>query len=162
MTAIDPSVLVLCLGNPDRGDDAIGPAVAEALAGRLPENATLRIRSGDMLALIEDWAGYDCMICVDAAAPMGEPGRIHRIHLGQEELPREMTAFSTHAFGLGEAIALGRSLDLAPVSIVVYAVEGENFESGAPMTAEVAASAAIAADCIAAEAVQLLEHAHHA
>ena len=162
MIAAGLSVLVLCLGNSDRGDDAVGPAVAEALAGRLPANVELRTRSGDMLSLIEDWADYDCMICVDAAAPMGKPGCIHRIDMRQEELPREMTPVSSHAFGLSEAFALARVLNLAPASIIVYAVEGQNFEGGMPMTPEVAAAMAPAAERVAAEARQLMENAHHA
>lgn len=162
MNAASPSVLVLCLGNSDRGDDAIGPTVAEALAGQLPINAVLRTRSGDMLSMIEDWAGYDCMICVDAAAPMGQPGRIHRIDLRQDGLPPEMTPVSSHAFGLGEAFALARALGLAPAGIIVYAVEGQNFEVGMPMTPEVAAAAAPTAERVAAEVAQFLESAYHA
>jgi hydrogenase maturation protease len=145
-------VLVLCIGNSDRGDDGVGAAVAEALDGRLPAGTELVTRGGDMLALVEDWAGFDTLICVDAAAPMGEPGRIHRIDLASEELPPGMVALSSHAFGLGEAIALARTLGLAPRRIVVYAVEGESFETGAPMSERVAAAAAPAAKRVAAEA----------
>lgn len=153
MTGQRPKALVLCLGNSDRGDDGVGPAVAEALEWRLPAGVEMVTRSGDMFALIEDWAGYDTLVCVDAAASLGEPGRIHRIDLADEELPPGMAAVSSHAFGLGEAIALARALGLAPRHIVVYAVEGENFETGAPMSEQVAAAVAPAAERIAAETV---------
>lgn len=162
MTWERPKVQVLCLGNPDRGDDGIGSAVAEALAGRLPQGVDLTTRSGDMLSLIEDWEGIDAVICVDAAAPMGEPGRIHRFDLGREELPRDMAFLSSHAFGLGEAVALARTLGLAPRSIVVYAIEGMSFEGGAPMAAQVSAAIDPVVRQVTAEAARLQETADHA
>ena len=90
MSDVPRKVLVACLGNPDRGDDGLGAAVARALAGRLPDGVGLAVRSGDMLGLIDDWAGFDAVVCVDAAAPMdaslGTPGRIHRVDLARDDL----------------------------------------------------------------------------
>lgn len=155
-------MLVLGLGNPDRGDDGIGVAVADALARRLPAGVVQTSRRGDMLSLIEDWAGYDALICIDAAAPMGEPGSIHRLDLQTDDLPRDVTFLSSHAIGLGEAIALARILDIAPREIVVYAIEGLCYEAGAPITPAVAAAITPVADRVAAEAVRLRENASHA
>ncbi|MEJ2409187.1 MAG: hydrogenase maturation protease [Novosphingobium sp.] len=162
MTGGASRVLVLCIGNPDRGDDGIGPAVAEALNGTLPPDATLMTRSGDMLAMLEDWAGFDALVCIDAAARGEEPGRIHRIDLVKEDLPRDMAFLSSHAFGLGEGIALARSLGLAPAVIIVYAIEGQDFDDGAPLSAPVAAAIVPAADRIRDEVVRLQEAASHA
>ncbi len=134
-------VLVACLGNPDRGDDGLGASVAGRLEKALPANAALIARSGDMLSLIEDFAGFDALICVDAAAPMGSPGQIHRIGLATGELPHDLLTASTHGFGLADAIGLARALGSAPLDIAVYAVEGRCFDAGAPMTPEVAAAA---------------------
>ncbi len=148
-------VLVACLGNPDRGDDRIGALVAEALSGRLPPDVALIVRSGDMLALIDDWEGSDAFVCVDAAAPMGLPGRIHRFDLARDELPAEMAVASSHAFGLAEAIGLARMLGRAPRDIVVYAVEGACFDVGAAVTFEVAAAADRLVDRVVAEVARL-------
>ncbi len=149
-------VLVAALGNPDRGDDGLGAAVAQMLAGRLPAGAEVVARRGDVLSLIEDWAGYDALVCVDAAASEGEPGRIHRIDLATDELPTELSFTSSHAFGLAEAIDLARVLELAPEDIVVYAVEGRRFDAGAPMTPEVLSAAAEVVDRVAAEVCRLM------
>ncbi len=148
-------VMVIGLGNPDRADDGVGPAIAESLAGRLPADVALRIRAGDMLSLIQDWAGFDALVCVDAAAPMGQPGRIHRIDLATGELPRDTSAMSSHAFGLAEAIGLARALDLAPSDIVVYAIEGGSFDGGAPLTPDVAAVIGEVGDLVVAETARL-------
>ncbi len=148
-------ILVACLGNPDCGDDGIGAAIAEKLAGRLPPDVTLLARRGDMLSLISDWAGFDALILVDAAASVGEPGCIHRIDLATEALPHDLSFTSSHAFGPAEAIGLARTLGLAPAEIVVYAVEGAAFEGAAAMTSEVAAAADEAAVLVAGEAKRL-------
>ncbi len=149
-------VLVACIGNPDCGDDGIGSLVAQELERQLPSHAPLIVRRGDMLALAEDFAGFNAVVCVDAAAPMDTPGRIHRIDLTSEELPRELSATSTHGFGLAEAIELVRALNRAPRTIVIYAVEGACFDVGAVMTQAVAASAEETARLVAGEAERLI------
>ena len=162
MSGTPRKVLVLCLGNGDRGDDGFGPAVAHELEGSLPSGVELLARSGDILAVLNDWDGFDALVCVDAAASMGEPGRIHRLDLATDELPRELTAMSSHAFGLGEAVALARTLGIAPATIVVYAAEGVEFEGGAPMSQAIAGAVGPTAQLVAAEAALLQETPAHA
>ena len=148
-------VLVACLGNPDRGDDGLGAAVARQLETALPGNATLIERRGDMLELIGGFKDFDALVCVDASAPMGFPGRIRRIDVANGELRAELAATSTHGFGLADAIALARTLNGAPENIVVYAVEGRRFEAGAAMSPEVAAAACEAARQVIEEVKRL-------
>ena len=159
-------VLVVGLGNPDRGDDGVGAIVVRRLAGRLPSDVAIVVRSGDMLSLIEDWASFDALVCVDAAAPMGVPGRIHRIDLATDELPQDISSTSSHAFGIADAVALARALQLAPRDIVVYAVEGCCFNGGASVAPKVVAAAGEVADRIVAEVSRLrqssMEAASHA
>lgn len=149
-------ILVVGIGNPDRGDDAVGAIVAQKLAGRLPPDVAQLVRSSDLLSLMEDWAGFDALVCIDAAAPMGAPGRIRRIDLATDELPPKTPVTSCHAFSLVDAIRLGRILRRAPQNIIVYAVEGSRFDAGTPMTDEVAAAASEAARRVTAEVQQLL------
>lgn len=148
-------VLVVGMGNPDRGDDGVGALVVRSLAGRLPADVSLVVRSGDALSLIEDWAGFDALVCVDAAAPVTMPGRIHRIDLASEQLVREMSFASSHAFGVAAAIELARTIGLAPREMIVYAIEGACFDRGAPITPEVAAAADAVAGQVVSEAERL-------
>ncbi len=148
-------ILVVGLGNLDRGDDGVGAIVADRLAGRLPPDVAVLARSSDMLSLIEDWAGVDALICVDAAAPTGTPGRIRRIDLAAEDLPRDISFTSSHALGFADAIGLARALQLAPQEVIVYAVEGRCFDGGAKLTPAVAGAAGEAADRIVAEVGRL-------
>lgn len=154
-----PRVAVTALGNPDRGDDAVGCAVAEALKGLLPEGVALIVHDDDVLALIDSWTPYEAVVCIDAAEPMGVPGRIHRLDLSVDTLPRDPVAASSHALGLVEAIALARALHQAPHGIIVYAVEGRCFEPGATLSPELAAAVPIAARSVSDEVTRLVQSA---
>jgi len=155
-----PRLVIIGVGNPDRGDDGVGAAVVRALSGRLPEAVDTRVRSGDMLGLIEDWAHAEAVICIDAAASLGSPGRIHRVDVDEGELPPEAGLASSHAFGLAEAIALSRALGSRPRRMIVYAVEGDEFEVGAPLGVLVAEAVEAVVLRVVAEVAQLLSEAN--
>jgi hydrogenase maturation protease len=155
MTKAPRRLLVVCVGNPDRGDDGLGPLVAKTLTGALPPDVGLMCANGDMLGLIPRWSDVDGMICVDAAALLTTPGTIHRFDLAATELPVNMAPPSSHALGLAEAIALARALGQAPADIIVYAVEGAAFEGGAAMTPAVAVAASEVARRVVAEVESL-------
>jgi hydrogenase maturation protease len=155
-------VLVVGIGNPDRGDDGIGPLVVRQLIGRVSRDVAIIERSGDALALIDDWEGRDAVILVDAAASGGRPGSIHRIDLLRDTLPPELSLSSTHGFGVAEAVGLADALDLLPAQVIAYAIEGANFDAGAPISPEVAAVTAEVADRVVAELKQLAGQADYA
>lgn len=157
-----PSLLVLAIGNPDRGDDAVAWEIAAALEGRLPEGATLLRSRGDLLATIDCWQPASAMICIDASAPGGQPGRITRFDLAKGPLPVECEAVSSHAFGLGQTLALARMLGMTPAQTIIYAVEGLEFATGAPLSEGVAAAIAPASEAILTEARGLLKDLAHA
>jgi hydrogenase maturation protease len=145
------SWLVIGIGNPDCGDDAVGPMVARLLDGRVPPGVTVLARAADMLGLIEDWDGRDGVVLIDAAALVTEAGTTHRIDLLQDPLPRDLALASTHAFGVADSVALARALNRLPGQLIVYAVEGGVFEPGAEPSPAVVASAGVVARRVAAE-----------
>lgn len=145
---------IIGLGNPDRGDDGVGALVVDALAGRLPEGVETMTRAGDMMALVEDWSDVAAVICIDAAATMSAPGRIHRIDGHDGTLLPEPGLASSHAFGLAEAIALSRALGTAPPVLVIYAIEASVFDTGTPVSPPVAAAVDEVATRVLAEALR--------
>jgi hydrogenase maturation protease len=151
-----PQVLVVGIGNPDRGDDGLGPAVARRLKGRVPFGVGVLECIGDPLALLEDWNGVAAVILVDAAAPITQLGRIHRLELTNSPIPMSLAPRSTHAFGLAETVELARSLQRLPPSLVVYLVEGEQFETGAPLSPVIAMAVAKIAEQILTEICAIL------
>lgn len=150
-------IMVLGVGNPDRGDDGVGPAVIEALDGRLPAAVDARVSGGDFLNLINDWAEFDGLIVIDAAASLGAPGRVHRFDARSGDMPLPAQPASSHAFGLPEAIALARSLDQAPAQIIVFAVEGESFATGSGLSAPVRAATGELVDEVLRELQRLVQ-----
>ncbi len=149
-------VLIVGVGNPDRGDDGIGPLVVRQLLGRVSGDVSIVERSGDALALIDDWEGRDAVILVDAAALGDTPGSIHRIDLLQDALRPEFSLSSTHGFGVAEAVGLADALDMLPAQVIAYAIDGANFDMGAPISPQVAAVTVEAADRVAAELRRML------
>lgn len=160
-------VLIIGVGNPDRGDDAIGWIAAERLAALAPPGARILRCSGDILALIESWRAAAAVILMDASSPQpasdapgaqpsGRPGTLLRIDAAAEGLPAALTNHSTHGFGVAEAIELARALGVLPPTVLVYAVEGETFEAGAPLSPAAAAALETLIDRVAGEARTLL------
>jgi hydrogenase maturation protease len=150
-----PRVLVIALGNPDRGDDGVGLAVAQCLRELLPNEVPIISASGDALGLIPTWAEFDAIICIDAVASANAPGSIHRFDLTAADLPNQFAVASSHALGLVDAIALARALQETPRQIIVYGVEGVCFAAAAPLTPEVAAAIVDVAHRVAAEVHRL-------
>src|SRR5262249_2026098 len=111
----------VCLGSPFRGDDAVGPAVAERL--RSAGAALLRC-ADEPTRLLDLGAGLDTVVVVDAVRSGAPPGTIHRADAGDGPLPRELRLASTHAMGIADALELGRALGRAPRRLVVLGIEG--------------------------------------
>jgi hydrogenase maturation protease len=148
-------LLIIGIGNPDCGDDAIGPLIARLLLGRVPPGVAILERAGDMLGLIEDWTGRQGVVLIDAAAAITTPGCFHRIDLLREPVPIGLSLASTHAFGVADAVELARALGQLPGKLIVYAVEGCRFEPGAPQSPEVVAAAERVAAQVVSEVVRL-------
>lgn len=131
-------VLVIGVGNPDRGDDGAGLAVTHALRKARPRARVLDAGI-DPAPLLEGFAGFETVVIVDAAEPGGDPGRVVRFDATKKELPkRSLRSASTHALGVREAIEMARVLGRLPRrKIVVIAIEGKAFEHGDAVSPEV-------------------------
>jgi hydrogenase maturation protease len=152
-----PQVLVVGIGNTDRGDDGLSAAVIARLDGHTPDGVRLLARSGDPLALLEDWAGCDMVVLVDAAMALDEPGRVHRLDLATDPLPLGWSQqLSSHAFGLAETVELARNLGRLPGRLVLYLVEGKRFETGTPLSPAVASAVNQVAERIIADLTAFL------
>jgi hydrogenase maturation protease len=119
--------LVIGYGSPIRGDDAIGPLAAEALAaGPLPEGVRVEARHILTAELAEDLAACDRVVFLDATAA-GEPGAVQVRELAPDERmastmahfhdPRELLAWCATLYGRAPqaflVTAAGASFDYA-------------------------------------------------
>jgi hydrogenase maturation protease len=158
MTEVRPAcVLVIGIGNPDRGDDGCAAAVITRLQASTPPGVVLRARNGDILALLDEWDGFDTVILIDAAASSARPGQIRRLDLTAGPLPRGLSPSSTHAVGVSNAIELARSLGRLPRCLILYLVEGESFAAGRSLSPAVAAATDRVAESIRFDIARLLQ-----
>lgn len=131
---------VIGIGNPDRGDDGAGRAVARWLRGRLQDGVEILEENGEVTALLAAFEGAAAVFLVDACVSASQPGRVRRYDVAAAPLPQEAFALSSHGLGLAEAVELARALGRLPPRCVVYAIEGACFEAGQPLSPAVAAA----------------------
>jgi hydrogenase maturation protease len=136
-----PRPLVLGLGNPILGDDAIGWHIARALATEVdPDAVEVDYQALGGLALMERLAGYRHALLLDAVvsgAPAGTVFSLPAARLGERLSGHTACA---HDLGLAAALDLGRTLGLAlPQRPWLVGVEARpQFEFGERLSDEVA------------------------
>lgn len=136
-----PRTLIIGLGNEYRRDDAVGLVVARRLREAAPEPVQVVEESGEGAGLIESWQGADTVILIDAVHSGAKPGTVHRIDAHARPIAKKFFRFSTHAFGVAEAVELARALGRLPPRLIVYGVEGKSFEAGVGLSPEVEVAA---------------------
>jgi hydrogenase maturation protease len=136
-------VVVAGLGNSYRGDDAVGPLVAELFAG-----VTRDVRDvgplEEPLDLLGRFDGADLAIVIDAVRSGAPIGTVRVLDLdvaySDGDSLGEPAVTSTHGIGLVGVLRLARAVGRTPRRLVVVAVEGETFELGSAMSAAVRAA----------------------
>jgi hydrogenase maturation protease len=131
---------VLGIGNPDRGDDAAGRAAAGLLRGVLPDHVEVAQADGEATDLVGRLERRFAAFIIDACASGAPAGTLHRFDVAAAPLPHAAFSVSSHGLGLHHAIELSRALGQLPPRCIVYAIEGEAFETGAPMSPAVLAA----------------------
>jgi len=131
------ATVVIGVGNTLRGDDAAGRELVRRLRRRrLPPGTSALESAGELSSLIEAWRGARRVILVDAARAGYAPGAVRRFE-ADRPLPTALASDSSHGLGVAEALELARSLGELPAEVVVYAIEGRSFETGAALSLEV-------------------------
>jgi hydrogenase maturation protease len=130
-------LLVIGIGNDYRHDDAAGLEVARRLKQQASPSCDVHEQTGEGTALMDLWKDAEGVIVVDAVHSGASPGTVHRFDAHLQTVPAPIFRDSTHSFGLIEAIELSRALKQLPSSLVVYGIEGEDFEAGTGLSAAV-------------------------
>lgn len=134
-------IVVIGIGNPYRGDDGAGVAVAGKISELSLTDVTVMIRDGEAARLIESWKENDSVIIVDTVSSGQEPGVLMRFDALENSLPvKYFSHSSTHSFSLAEAVELARVLDKLPARLVIHGIEGKNFDNGSEISSEVKAA----------------------
>jgi hydrogenase maturation protease len=152
---VTEGVVVIGIGNPWRRDDGAGTRVVELARDLLPRDVEVVESDGEGARLLEAWAGARAAFVADALHSGAPPGTVRRLEIGMDPLPSGHHG-STHAVGLGEAVALSRALGRLPERLVVYAVEGADYAAGSGLTPAAEAGARYAAQLLATEVATIL------
>ena len=126
-------VLVLAIGNPSRGDDALGPLAAQALAElALPGVEVLP----DFQLQVEhalDLLGRSLVVFIDAAVTGVAPFEFRPL------APAADVRHSTHSLSPAAVLdAYRRLTGEEPPSALLLAIRGYGFELGAPLSEKAA------------------------
>ncbi len=147
---------IIGIGNLDRGDDGVGILIARRLRSLLPPSVEVREATGEGGALLDAWQGAEEVWLIDAVRPSGSPGRIYRLDVTTSSIPSDFFHYSTHAFGVAEAVELARVLGDLPPALFVYGIEAQSVRPGAPLNPAVAA----ALETVVAELLTAVLHPH--
>jgi hydrogenase maturation protease len=131
-------LLVLAIGNPSRGDDALGPCFAERAGVALAD----QIAAGQLEVLTDfqlqiehalDLAGRRRVVFVDASVAAAAPFELTRVE------PRREPGVTTHAMSPAGVLDTHRAVVGEPPEAWVLAIRGERFELGEPLSTEAGA-----------------------
>lgn len=132
------SIRIIGLGNEFRGDDAVGLMAARRLRETI--GGRTEVIEADMagIGLTELMKGAQAVILVDAARGGQDPGTIYRLDASAGPIGGQIFSHSSHTIGISEALELARALGTLPATVIVYAVEAGNTETGQPLSPPVA------------------------
>jgi hydrogenase maturation protease len=138
-------ILIIGIGNPGRGDDGLGPALAAGLAGiepeALPEGAVTGIPQRAAFAVwkyqlnIEDALlvrDYESVVFADASGEGGEPVAFAGI------APAAAIAFTTHEMSPAGVLALCEELYGRAPAGYLLAIRGYSWEAAEGLSAAAA------------------------
>lgn len=126
-------LLVIGVGNPSRGDDALGPRFVE----RLEELLAREIAAGAVEVLTDfqlqiehalDLSGRARVVFVDASLRAAAPFELSRA------VPREAADPTTHSLAPAAVLATHARVVGVPPPAFVVAIRGESFELGEPLS----------------------------
>jgi hydrogenase maturation protein HypF len=143
-------LLVLGIGNPSRGDDAIGPSFIErasvAFAAEIARGEIELVT--DFQLQIEhalDVEGRQRVVFVDASVRAAPPFELSRLSAQRD------ASVSTHAMSPAAVLETFRAVVGEPPEAWVLAIRGERFELGEPLSAQARAHLDAALDAFVAQ-----------
>jgi len=139
-------LLVFGWGNPSRGDDALGPLLAEQLA----ERARWQLPAGRLECLTDfqlqvehalDMVGRERVLFVDAALGLQTPFEVRNV------VPAPGVSFTTHALAPEALLQVYRDLQrIEPPPCTLLAIRAQRFELGEAPGEQALADLALAVD----------------
>lgn len=137
------SLAFIAIGNAFRRDDGVGTTIVSELKNTIGDDHTgisFLECSGDGAGLMELWKGFQQVFLFDAVMSDQSPGTVHRLDANKNVMPSDFFKYSSHAFSLAEAVEMARVLDRLPDQLIVYGIEGTDFDHGEGLSEAVQAA----------------------
>ena len=128
---------IIGVGNELRHDDGLGIIAARRLISLVPSDVIVIEDFGEGTSLMNNWENANKVIIIDAVNAEYEPGKIIRLCANHGPIPGKFFNYSTHAFGVAEAIELTRSIDELPMELILFGIQGMEFGSGIGLSIKV-------------------------
>lgn len=128
--------IIVCIGNPYRGDDNAGLLVCQRLKSLLKTPTQIVELTGDLFLLQDLLREKRWAIIVDSLHNKGQPmcGKIHRFE-GTDSIKSQSEYWiSTHEIDLATVINLVGHEGKMPTEIIIYGIEGCEFSIGKRMS----------------------------
>ena len=154
--------VIIGIGHPFRGDDALGPQAISLLKPHLPPTVDSMTLLGDLSALLSIFENYEAVYLIDAiVTKQSLPGTYHRL---EGILPDTASTCrtSTHAFDISQAIEMAHVLNCLPKKLVIFGMEAEQFTEGGPLSNALSSQLPQFINTILNELSQPKEETHHA
>lgn len=131
------AVLIIGVGNIQRGDDGAGLLVAQALRAKHLATVTVEESSGEIASIVELLQAASDVIVVDAMRSGKPAGTALWIDPLSAASDAGATISSTHGFGVAQAIELLKALGKLPPRIRILGIEGQHFALGSAVSPKV-------------------------
>lgn len=136
-------MLVFALGNPSRGDDALGPALAARLESAALPGVEVMVDFQLQVEHALDLHGRRLVVFVDAAIDSAAPCELRVV------APARDASHTSHALSPSAVLeTFERITGQAAPEARILAMRGESFELGAPLSAVAAASLELALETL--------------
>ncbi len=133
--------LVACVGNPLRGDDGFGPAVAAAIDD-LPAGVRLvETGIGGVALLQELMAGWDGLILVDASDRDATPGTVFML---APHVTEAVHVPDVHLADPDRVLSIAKALGWLPARVLLVGCQPSAVELGQGLSPPVRAAVAVA------------------
>ena len=128
---------IIGIGNELRHDDGLGIIAARRLISLAPSDVIVIEDFGEGTSLINNWENANKVIIIDAVNAEYEPGKVIQLFAHNEPIPSKFFNYSTHAFGVAEAIELARAMNKLPMELILFGIQGVDFSSGMGLSEKV-------------------------
>lgn len=131
-----PGLLILAVGNPSRGDDALGPVFLERLAELQEQSDDAGWDDIELLTDFQlqiehavDLEGRERVLFIDASLSCPPPYQFTRLHATRD------TSYTSHALTPAAVLHVYEQINATPAPpAFLLAIRGESFELGEPLS----------------------------